>query len=126
MTLFHSIDVMLCTNDDHGNRTPYVRAIDVRLSAGAEYSLEGPLDDGESWSLEDGLLTLAGERFPVLSEQDWVGNWCWRNVHLLESDHDRLFKALAATGCWTMTMATDDWMERWDTASAVPGQRVGE
>lgn len=98
------IRIMFACNDpDNGYFTGNVEAVHV---------VDGMLEL-ESWGRPrrlvelDGAIRFAGKTWPIMSSQEWFGNWCW-NAYSMKPE--------AAIGflCWLRRRKLFDCTAWWD------------
>jgi hypothetical protein len=71
------IVISLATNDEHGQDTGRVYAIQIEDAIDLQWGERGT---EPKYSIDGGLLKLSRRRFPLWGKRDWYGNWCWTGV----------------------------------------------
>ena len=75
--------ISLATNDEHGNPTEHVSAVQIGEAIDLQW---GEIGSEPRYSIDGMVLKVSRQRFPILGKQKWYGNWCWT--------------AVTMDGCW--------------------------
>lgn len=96
--------ILLCTNDDRGNLTERVEAIDI----GEELRLRGPSKVCRITGVGPARRLRVGRRlFPCRGHAQWVGNIFWDATSMSTETTRELVKYLLASG-WVVEEHTED------------------
>ena len=92
-----TLTISICTNDDHGNNTGKVCA--VQLDDALELRWE-EMGREPRYSLSNGILRFSRNRFRYLGFTTWYGNWCWTGVTMDDEEAARFLNYLSQDERW--------------------------
>lgn len=112
------IRVSFCCNDQRGNFTGKVDAVDFHDRRGFEARLQGPTIrfDHETDGAVPGRVKVGRRKFEVTEYRYGVGNWCWDGVAMSQAESQRLLTYLLERG-----FQVEEW-----TTSGGPFARIIE
>ena len=114
-----NVIISLATNDDHGNDTGRVSAI--QLGNGGIDLQWGEIGSEPRYSVRGGLLHLSRRRFKILGgKHEWVGNWCWSAVTMTAQETARFLNYLSLDDRWHCEGGLCDLTDAYAEAKVTP------
>ena len=114
--------ISLLTNDDFGNDTGRVRAIQVEDAIDLEWEVVGR---GPKYRIKDGFLHLSRATFPITGKRDWYGNWCWTAVSMGMEQACAFLNWLSKEERWHCEGGYCDLTDAWVEAKVTPDLLIG-
>jgi len=114
--------VSLCTNDNHGNDTGHVSAIDLGEAIDLQWAEIG---HEPRYSIEQKVLTIQRKKFAITGRTEWLGNWCWTGVSMVETEAARLLNHLSKDTRWHCEGGWCDLTEAYESGDVIPENLEG-
>ena len=92
-----SVIVSLATNDDHGNSTGRVSAVEVGGAIELEWAGSGVCP---RYSIQEGVLRLSRGKFRIGGVREWYGTMCWTGVAMGNRTAAALLNYLSKEARW--------------------------
>jgi hypothetical protein len=96
-----SIIFSLATNDEHGEDTRRVSAIQLDDAIDLHWEFIGREPRYSVTRTAEGYwLRLSRQRFKILGKNDWYGNWCWTAITMDIDEAGRFLNYLSTENRW--------------------------
>jgi hypothetical protein len=92
-----SVIVSIATNDDHGNDTGRISAIQIGDAIDLHW---GEMYSEPRYSIRDHQLRLQRQNFAISGSHTWYGNWCWNAVSMDDAEAAKLLNHLSKDDRW--------------------------